>query len=340
MNFNPNRLRLARQRRRLTGRALADAAKLSSDTISRLEKGQHVPDAATVRALAAALGFPVEFFEKDDPYEITPEIVSFRSFSKMSAKLRDSALSAGSLGLDLNEWFSRRFQLPELDLLEFNTQTDPAVAAAQLRQHWGLGERPIGNLIGLIENYGVRVFSLSEETATVNAFSFWMDSTPYIFSNNFKSPESSIFDAAHELGHIVLHRHGALDGGKKIEKEADTFASAFLMPEDDVRSRMPRPITVDVIIRAKQRWRVSTMAMAYRCHKLNLMSDWQYKSACIELGRRGYRTSEPDGIQRERSLVWSSALKDLWKERITKDDIASDLGVPFDQVNDLVWGLT
>ena len=36
----------------------------------------------------------------------------------------------------------------------------------------------------------------------MNAFSFWRDGKAYIFLNNFKTAESSIFDTAHELGRL------------------------------------------------------------------------------------------------------------------------------------------
>jgi transcriptional regulator with XRE-family HTH domain len=82
--FNPARLSLARMRRRLTAKALAEKAGLVPDTISRLENGLHPPDAATVARLAESLDFPVIFFERGDPYDVDTEAVSFRSFSKMS----------------------------------------------------------------------------------------------------------------------------------------------------------------------------------------------------------------------------------------------------------------
>jgi Zn-dependent peptidase ImmA (M78 family) len=218
-------------------------------------------------------------------------------------------------------------------------ETDPAAAAHALRRYWGLGEKPVGNLLGLLETNGVRIFSLSENTASVNAFSFWRDGKAYIFLNNFKTAESSIFDTAHELGHLVMHKHGDPKGIRSSEREADGFASAFLMPENDVRARMPRPITFEVILRAKGRWRVSAMAMAYRVHALRLVSDYQYKSLCIELSRRGYRSAEPGGIPRETSLVWRKVLEQLWSERMTKQKIAADLMIPADELEGLIWNL-
>jgi Zn-dependent peptidase ImmA (M78 family) len=112
------------------------------------------------------------------------------------------------------------------------------------------------------------------------------------------------------------------------------------MPERDVGARMPRFVTVDKIIEAKKRWRVSAMALAYRLQSLGFLSEWQYKSACIELGRRGFRSGEPGGIERETSRVWQKILSQLWAERRTKSNIASDLHIPLDELEGLIWGLT
>jgi Zn-dependent peptidase ImmA (M78 family)/DNA-binding XRE family transcriptional regulator len=334
--FNPLRLSLARKRRRLTAKALAEKTGLAADTISRLENGSNHPDEATVEKLVQALGFPATFFDDNDPEDIDTGAVSFRSFSKMSSRERDAAISAGSLGLQLSLWVEHRFSLPKLDL---SYETDPDIAAFSLRQFWGLGEKPIGNLLGLLETNGVRIFSLSENTASVNAFSFWRDEKPFVFLNNFKTAESSIFDAAHELGHLVMHKHGDPKETRSAEREANSFASAFLMPANDVKARMPRRVTVDTILKAKLRWRVSAMAMAYRLNALGLLSDWQYKSSCIELGKRGYRSAEPDGIDRETSVIWRKVLSQLWVEKTTKNDIAKDLNLPLDELEGLIWNL-
>jgi Zn-dependent peptidase ImmA (M78 family) len=337
--FNPRRLTLARMRRRLTARALSERTLLAADTISRLENGSNPPDDSTVEKLVDALGFPKEFFSDRDPEDIDTGAVSFRSFSKMSAKERDAAVSAGCLGLELSAWVEERFQLPKPNLIDLSYETDPEAATSSLRQYWGLGERPIGNLLGLLETQGVRVFSLSENTASVNAFSFWRDEKPFIFLNNFKTAESSIFDSAHELGHLVMHKHGDPKGIRSAEREANTFASAFLMPANDVRSRVRRPITINSVLAAKTRWRVSAMAMAHRLNALGLLSEWQYKSLCIELGKRGYRHGEPRGVERETSKIWRKVLSQLWTERTTKNDIAKSLHLPLDELEGLIWNL-
>lgn len=337
--FNSNRLHQARLRRRLTGKALAEKADLAQDTVSRLERGLHDPEEGSVAALAAALDYPEDYFYLGDPADLDAACVSFRSLSKMSVKERDAALSAGSLGLQLCQWVEERFALPGPNLPDLSYETDPEAAAVALRQLWGLGQKPIGNMIGLLEVNGIRVLSLAENTAKVNAFSFWRDDRAYVFLNNFKTAESSIFDSAHELGHLVLHRHAGTRVDRNAEREADAFAAHFLMPRNDVLARVMRPVTVDVVLKAKVRWRVSAMAMAYHLRTLRRLSDYQYKSLVIELSRRGYRSGEPLGIERESSIVWRKVLAQLWSEKVTRADIARDLSLPLDEVQSLLWGL-
>ncbi len=69
------------------------------------------------------------------------------------------------------------------------------------------------------------------------------------------------------------------------------------------------------------------MALVYRLHSLKLVSDWNYRAFCIELGKLGYRSGEPDGVERETSTVLAKVLAALWTKRLTKAEIARDLAV-------------
>ncbi len=320
-------------------------AGVSPVTITRLENGQNEADPATVEKLADVLKYPTSFFFKEEPAPLTKEIVSFRSLKSMSAKERDAALSAGELGVEVYSWLDDHFNLPALNLPSFDPELTPEAAADALRQHWGLGYDPISNLLKLLESKGIRVLGLEENTANVDAFSFWQDDTAYTFLNSYKSAERSIFDAAHELGHLVLHKHGETSGAngdtRSVELEANRFAAAFLMPEEDIRARMPRLITADLIIKAKKRWRVSAMALAYRLSHFDrpMLTEWQYRSICIELGKRGYRSGEPDGIIRESSVLWGKILAELWSDRKNLQNLADDLFLPVGEVEMLLSGI-
>lgn len=337
--FNPSRLILARKRQRLTCKELAVLINVSPVTITRIEKGHNEPDIETLKAIISALGFPKEFYFGDDIDQLTKDSASFRSLSSMSAKERDAALAAGSLAYLFSDWITEKFNLPATDLLDLKYERNAAGAARTLRDYWGLGEKPISHMIKLLESKGVKVFSLSENNKNVDAFSCWRNDTPYIFLNVFKSAEHSRFDAAHELGHLVLHKHEGFRQ-KEIEIEANNFASSFLMPEADVISNISFVTSLDQVMEAKKRWKVSIAALSYRLHKIGILSDWQYRNFCIQINMRGYRTNEPNEIEREESIIWKKIFHDLWSDRITKNHIASDLSIPCHELESFIFGST
>ncbi len=337
--FNPARLTLARRRRKFTKKALALALKVDQKTIIRYEIGDVEPPEESLAALSEALQFPISFFFGADVDEPVADAVSFRSLSTIPARDRDAALAAGAFAFLLDDWVEERFNLPPADLLEFREYSDPEAAARMLREKWGLGERPIRNMVHLLEAKGVRVFSLVENVRSLDAFSMWRRDIPYICLNTTKSAERGRFDAAHELGHLVLHKHGGPQGGRLAEDEANKFASAFLMPEAEVKAKLPRVDTLHQIMEGKKYWKVSLAALNYRLHKLCITSDWHYKHFCIQIAEK-YRTEEPYSIAREISVVWAKVFGSLRSEGINKHKIANDLALPVFEVENLVFGLT
>lgn len=339
--FNPSRLALARKRRGWTKRKLAQAVGVSDKSIMLFESGAMMPGELTLAVLAEALDFPVSFFTQSTEIEEIPtDAASFRALTKMTAGQRDAAQAAGSFAFALSDWIAERFRVPDPDVPKLGPGLDPETAAEVVRMEWGLGESPIPNLIHLLEAHGVRVFSLAEESREVDAFSTWRAGTgkPYVFLNTQKSAEHSRFDAAHELGHLVLHWHHEAPQGREAEQEAHAFASAFLMPAAAVRASAPRFVTLSEVMTHKRHWRVSAMAYVYRLHKLGL-SEWHYRSLNIDMSKRGYRTREPHPISRETSQVLNKVFKALRKEGVGKVDIANALHIYPPDLDALVFGL-
>lgn len=125
--FNPLRLTLARKRRGMKKRELAEKIGLTEKSVSNYEAGSQEPESTTLSKLSEALRFPEAFFFGDDPEVPTPDVASFRSLSKMSAPQRDSALGAGAVALLLNDWIESRFQLPDPDVPDLGREGDPPV---------------------------------------------------------------------------------------------------------------------------------------------------------------------------------------------------------------------
>lgn len=347
----------------MTKREVAESIGVSERSVSAYEKGDQEPELSNVQRMTKALNFPEAFFYAADPEELTMGIASFRSMSKMSARQRNAALGSGSIGLLLNEWLEKKFNLPEPNFPDLGRESDvltgparresyeentpypskstangPEAAAEAFRSHWGLGELPVKNMITLLESKGVRVFSLAIDAREVDAFSMWHGGKPFMFLNTIKSAEHCRFDAAHELGHLVLHRHGQTQG-PELEREANAFASAFLMPRKSVLSNAPRVATLPGLVRAKHYWKVSVAALNYRLHALGMTSDWVYRTLCIQLAEAGYRTQEPEAAAHEKSLILEKVFKALRDEGVSKFDVANELLIPPEEINALTFYL-
>lgn len=203
-----------------------------------------------------------------------------------------------------------------------------------------LGERPVRNVVYLLESKGVRIFSLVEDTSDMDAFSFWNGERPFVFLNTQKSAERSRFDAAHELGHLILHRHAGPQGeGKGAEREADAFASAFLMPASSIKAIRPQECHLSGLIALKAQWVVSLAALAYRLHSVGTLSDWHYRSLCIEMAKKGFHHQEPASAQREMSQILAKVFSALRAQGTSKANVAAELHIPTEELERLVFGL-
>lgn len=336
-DFNPNRLALAREKRAMTKVALASASGVALRSLTAYEAGETVPTSETISALAQALKFPQQFFFSPDPERPLVESVSFRSLTKMTAGQKGAAVASSALAFELLDWIEQRFTLPRCSLVDLR-DFSPEAAAAEVRNQWGLGQRPVSNAVHLLEANGIRVFSLVEKCREVDAYSFWRGDTPFIFLNTMKSSERSRFDAMHELGHLVLHRHAA-PAGRTAEIEADAFAAAMLMPRADVLASAPRFPTLLGLIELKKRWIVALSALAYRLHSLDILSDWHYRNICIQISEHGYRKNEPESAPRETSQLLKKVFEALKQEGVSRADVAQDLAISLDDLDSLIFGL-
>ncbi len=336
--FNNSRLKLARIRRSITKKELAEKLNLSIQTLSDWETGKTVPKFDNIIDVAKILNFPVEFFEKDEQISILePQKVTFRALTKMKACDRDMALACGSLAIYLNSWIENKFNLPQCNIPLYE-DCSPEEAAQRLKLYWNITEDYIENTIYLLEKNGVRVYSLSENCKDFDAFSTWENDTPFVFLNTTKSSERSRFDAMHELGHLVLHKNCFIRD-KKIEEEANYFASEMLMPKSSIMEYRTVSPTIGNLIQMKQIWNVSLKALIYRLNKLDIITEWTYRLLMVELNKRGYNVMEPLSIEREVSIILKKVFDVLKEDNITIHDIAQDLRLSTYEVNSMIFNM-
>lgn len=336
--FNKDRLKVARMRRSRKLGDLAAAVGVPRQRLSDYEKGTKEPPLETLERLAVELQFPLSFFGRASRDLIEHTGVSFRSVTALPASLRDTAIAASEIAFDFTEYVAQKFDLPELDLPDLSDE-EPEVAGLMMRAHFGLDSEPVESVIDLMEAYGVRVFSLNEDTAKVDAFCLWKDNVPFVFLNTKKSPERSRFDCAHELGHLVLHRSQPPQG-KAREDEANRFASSFLMPDEHFLATVPdAPTSLPRLRALKFRWRVSLAAAIKRLHTLKVISDWEFRDLYIRAS--GLRSQEPEPRLEghERSAVLLQIQRGLRDAGISIAAVANELSVPKRELDGLIFNL-
>lgn len=337
--FDCTRLRVARQRLGISLTKLAEESGVSLRSLSSYENGRKAPTDASLTKLAKALAVPPEFFEREMIETIPVETVSFRKLTRTTATRRDSVLAAASLTVEFFEFVESRFRLPQPDLPTLE-KANPEQAAEMLRCEWDLSDRPIANVLHLLEAKGVRVAALKHEHRDVDAFCFIRDCVPYVLLNTGKTAERQRFDLAHELGHLVLHADDEMDpaNSKQRETEANRFASAFLMPRTGVSAQAMASASLERVLAARSYWKVSAMAMTHRLHELKLLSDWQYRAMCITLSDLGYRSSEPGGQVPETSQLLRKVMFGA-DQRITPREAAKHLRLNPIDIQQFVTGL-
>ena len=323
----------------MTKIALAKQVDLTPRAISQYESGNRVPSSTSLGKISKALDFPESFFSLGAVARPATENVAFRSLSRMPASARNAVLSASAIALEASTWIDERFNLPPVNVPDLiKPEQTPEAAADALRSQWGQGYKPIKNLLHLLEFHGVRVFSIAEADESVDAFSLWQNGVPFIFLTTSKSAERSRFDCAHELGHLVLHRHGDSQG-RPAEQAADAFASAFLMPRSGLRAQARQGMGMLGLMKLKSYWGVSLAALVYRLHKIGYLTEWHYRQHMIEISKRGWRKTEPHGMDRERSQVLEKAFNLLRGEGVTTADVARQLHISPRDLHELVFGL-
>jgi Zn-dependent peptidase ImmA (M78 family) len=138
-----------------------------------------------------------------------------------------------------------------------------------------------------------------------------------------------------------MHSDYDLPRGREREIEANRFAAAFLMPEQDVLACGLRNANAERVLQAKGRWGVAAMALTHRLHELGITSDWTYTSTCRRLAQMGYRSGEPDteNAPRETSQILEKAFALLKKHGIRHADVAAVLHISPESLRDLLFGL-
>ena len=209
---------------------------------------------------------------------------------------------------------------PYLDLGGLGQIDDPAIeeAAAACRAHWQLGTGPISDVVAVLENAGAIVVREELGGVKMDGVSAWSTDCRrpiVLLAADKASAVRSRFDAAHELGHLVMHRGlepSLLNKADyaEMERQAHKFASAFLLPAETFSRDVSR-MELDHFVSLKRKWRVSIAGLIMRAASLEAFGE-EYKERLFKyLSARGWRKAEPldDELLAEQPLALCEAVK-------------------------------
>lgn len=342
--FDPQRLRIARQLRKLSRAALAEMVEVSPAAVGQWEAGDTRPRAQTLVEVAGALRFPVAYFATSGRQlpSLDTDASFFRSLRRSRQIDRESAMAQAALIAELVEVIERHAALPPLDIPEHPVERDASVdeidaAAWTVRERWQLDDEPIADVAREIERHGAVAARLSLAEDGIDAFSWPAPDRPVVILGMDKGDKArSRFDAAHELGHLVMHRAFPAAGDQDLEKQANRFASVFLLPPDRLRAEWPEGrLTWRELMHLKQRWQMSLAALLYRARQDDLISATTYESAVKYMSRAGWRKVEPGDLgPPERPRLLRRAAEILEEGGIDSETLAAEAHLPIEEVRE------
>lgn len=302
--FNGERLKAARIYRAMTIADLAERADVTKQAISLYENNKNKPSLETLLRLISALGFPRDYFHEADRDEIKIGNTYFRALLTTNKIDRLAQIEKMKILARVFHFLNKYIDFPKLNIPKLEFQTDKfdiEEVAMRVREFWGIGTEPIPNMIRLMERNGFIVTSFSTDQRSIDAFSQRQEvnGQEYYFvvvGSGKNSAARRQFDAAHELGHIILHdwsldlEQVSREEFRQLEQEANHFAAALLLPKKAFINDLIYPNKLDFYVELKLKWKVSVSAMIFRAHQLNVINYNQYQYLMRQISKRGWRS--------------------------------------------------
>lgn len=297
----PERIREAREASGFTLETFAEVLEVSKQAVAQYETGQTVPSGAVMSRILAETGQSISFFTTV-PYRRGEMSSPFwRSLKRMELQHRRRITRRIQWASDILAYVSEYIEIPPVNMLrvDFDPETDGEeqieLAANALRDFWYLGRGPIRNLAATLEENGVVIVREPVSCSDMDGVSCWVSGRPYaLLSAEVESGPRDLFNLAHELGHLVLHAGIDVDSDNlsRIEKQANRFASAFLMPRESF-SQDVFGTSIAHFRALKAQWGVAISAMAYRCKDLRIMSQDQHSYLMRQMNYHKIKIIEP-----------------------------------------------
>lgn len=332
----PTRILAARQVRGFSRGEVAEAINCSLSYYSEMEAGRKRAD-KYLSLLSNKLNFPEAFFFDEELEMPTRDSFSYRRKSSMKAFDRNVVQSTGAImGSNLHRLIKKYVRLPDINVPDLSMLTDiedplhfGESASQAIRTTFGMYSEPLESALDLAETMGIHVFWV-DGPDEFDGVSFWVFGVPYILLNrNTKDGYRVRFTVLHEILHICAHRTNPAPG-RKEDKQADSFASAMLMPMASFKPVATRYFSPYGLLENRRIWGASARAQIRRSHDLNILSDWAYRDACIKMNRLWGSKTEPAPRPPETSTVHTFFFEEAGDRGKFAFDLSEESLLPYD----------
>lgn len=350
ISYNLRRLRLAKG---FSKTQLAEIAKLSRPAYSDIESGKTEPRVNNLRKIADALGVGIQ-----DVVAPIPHISSLRFRSLKTLTNKEQSKRAQIVN-DVAVWLQDFNELEEMlgkktpylfNDFSYDERDKPRMVAEKLRIYIEKNTNlnlehtaAINDICELLEHAGIKIYLLESDLNKFFGFSVSeVDYGPAIVVNTFKNItiERQIFTVAHELAHLILHEDSyntdELKESDAQEKQADEFASYFLMPqstfEKEWEENKGMQHWIDIVLHVKRIFKVSYLTILHRLKDIGAVDDsiWrEFYSAYENIYKEKLvKHKEPKALNENVKEPISLTKADFAEERLSrlvKDAYEKDL---------------
>lgn len=319
-SINYQTLITARKLRQRTQKEVAAAIGVSQAKLSKAENGlQELPSEFMYR-LADYYKLPLSFFYSSDC--LTPVgHYYYRKKLTISDKVIDSFESKVQIIKSIIDTVMSNVELPEFTLTNYtpSDEISPVEIARKIRYELKLYRGPVSNLTAILENYGVIILKIDFGTDKIDGLTTVTASNrKVIFLNSQMPNDRTRFSLAHELGHLIMHIETPARSVEDAEREADEFASEFLMPADEITNDL-NYVDFPSLAQLKKKWLVSMRALVRRARDLDVINANTYRNLQINFSKRGYTKNEPIMLPVEIPTLFKDTLT-LYKEELEYSD--------------------
>lgn len=292
---NPEMITLARESRGLTQTELAKALGVTQAAISKAEKFMGKISRTLLLELSRVLDYPEGFFYQQGFRYAPATPLLHRKQKSLPQKIKNQVEAEANIRRLHIEKLLDSVELPEKDIPQFDLEDfeGPEGVAQAVRSKLRLPRGPIQSVTDLIENFGIIVLPCKFNSDKLDGFTVFGCDKPIIYINKDMPWCRLRFTLAHEFGHIVM---GHVPG-TTIEEEANKFASAFLMPREDIsRDFDGERIDLNLLASLKPRWKVSIQALLVRAATINYLTKSQSVYLWMAISQAGYKKKEPPSL--------------------------------------------